>query len=232
MFNCLSCIFGLAFLIAAAVRVIILFAVLYMSPECMAGRASFPSDLWSLGLTALHLATGQVPWGHVRDDMGNAMNEGQLMFHISQRSNAHPLPNCLPAWLLRTLQGCLAYNPEDRATCQGLSEFLSSPQQYMDSTGSGTQTKPRRPPAVDTSASGSLLCSGEAFRLQSAHVATPRSGAVAAHPAPKSPAGLNMTPRFGGQVTPAPLSPKHSSFESWGRNAPPPPSGFPPNLRH
>ena len=27
----------------------------YMSPECMGCRASFPSDMWSLGLTAVHI---------------------------------------------------------------------------------------------------------------------------------------------------------------------------------
>ena len=99
--------------------------VIYMSPECMAGRASFPSDLWSLGLTALHLATGKVPWSHVRDDMGNVMNEGQLLFHIAQRCNSHPLPGDLPDWLRRALQGCMAYQPEERPTCQGLLDFLS-----------------------------------------------------------------------------------------------------------
>ena len=104
-------------------------AVLYMSPECMAGRASFPSDLWSFGLTALHMATGKVPWGHVRDEMGNVMNEGQLMFHIAQRCNAHPLPDNLPGWLLRVLQGCLAYQAEDRPTCQSLVKFLTAPEQ-------------------------------------------------------------------------------------------------------
>ena len=97
-----------------------------MSPECMAGRSSYPSDMWSLGLTALHLATGDVPWSHVRDGNGNAMNEGQLLFYIAQPCNAHPLPRDLPHWLMRALQGCLAYQPEERPTCQGLLEFLTS----------------------------------------------------------------------------------------------------------
>ena len=92
----------------------------------MAGRASYPSDLWSLGLTALHLATGKVPWSHVRDGNGNAMNEGQLLFYIAQPCNAHPLPSNLPHWVMRVLQGCLAYQPEEKPTCQGLLEFLTS----------------------------------------------------------------------------------------------------------
>ena len=73
----------------------------YMSPECMRGRASFPSDLWSLGLTALHLATGETPWSHLRNGDGDRLNDTQLMFHISQAGNAHPVPGSLPLWAVR-----------------------------------------------------------------------------------------------------------------------------------
>ena len=99
--------------------------MVYMAPECMAGRASFPSDLWSLGLTALHLSTGEVPWSHLRDGNGLPMKDAQLMFHISKPYNAHPLPSDLPTWLSQTLHSCLCYDPLQRPTCQGLLQFFN-----------------------------------------------------------------------------------------------------------
>eukprot|EP01079_Euglenida_sp_SAG-EU17-18_P003497 gene3497-biopygen3515 len=100
--------------------------MVYMAPECMAGRASYPSDLWSLGLTALHLATGQVPWRHLRDGNGNPLNDTQLMFHIAQESNAHLLPPDLHPWLAKLVQECLRYKPVDRPTSQTSLEYLCS----------------------------------------------------------------------------------------------------------
>ena len=61
----------------------------YMSPEVLAGRGSYPGDIWSLGMTLMHMATGVCPWQHL-DYL--QFNNVQLIFHIAQRSNPHPLP--------------------------------------------------------------------------------------------------------------------------------------------
>eukprot|EP01079_Euglenida_sp_SAG-EU17-18_P012900 gene12900-biopygen4271 len=97
----------------------------------MAGRASYPSDLWSLGLTALHLATGAVPWSELRDAYGHRLSDTQLMYHINQMSNAHPMPSGLPPWLLQVIQGCLNFDPVTRPNAVGILDFLNHDSQTI-----------------------------------------------------------------------------------------------------
>lgn len=98
--------------------------VAYMAPECMKGKGSFPSDVWSVGLMALHLATGVVPWSHLSADMGQQANDTQLMFHISKEANAHPVPEQLDCGLATFVKNCLCYDPKARWTCTDILQYL------------------------------------------------------------------------------------------------------------
>ena len=101
--------------------------VVYMAPECLAGRSSLPSDMWSLGMTVLHCATGVKPWDHVKTEDGVAPQEPQLIWHVCQPENQHPLPVDLAQWLSGLIRGCLARDPAQRLTCE---QFLASLPQF------------------------------------------------------------------------------------------------------
>jgi serine/threonine protein kinase len=91
--------------------------VVYMAPECLVGRSSFPSDMWSLGMTVLHCVTGVRPWSHVKTPQGHAPLEPQLIWHICQPENEHLLPADLEPWLSGLIRGCLIRDPTQRLTC-------------------------------------------------------------------------------------------------------------------
>ncbi|CCW69706.1 unnamed protein product [Phytomonas sp. Hart1] len=66
----------------------------YMAPEAVRGIYSAASDVWSLGCTALELATGHVPWED--PDTGTRLNPVQLIYKIGKLhddDNAYGMPH-------------------------------------------------------------------------------------------------------------------------------------------
>lgn len=52
----------------------------YLAPECVQGQYSAASDVWALGCTALHMATGKVPWyDETTDSVGLIFKLGNLV---------------------------------------------------------------------------------------------------------------------------------------------------------
>eukprot|EP01079_Euglenida_sp_SAG-EU17-18_P004572 gene4572-4788_t len=95
----------------------------YMAPECMSGQGSFPCDIWSFGLTALHLATGSPPWNHLHEQSGYNLNDLQIVFQVTQGLR-HPIPEQLPAWIRFMVENCLELDPKLRWNSNQLFEYL------------------------------------------------------------------------------------------------------------
>ena len=90
---------------------------MFQAPECFDGRGSFPSDVYSIGLTALHLATNAAPWSHLK-----ATSNVWLSIYISKHT--HPLPASLPGWLVHIISACIARDPVTRPDPMGLLKAL------------------------------------------------------------------------------------------------------------
>jgi serine/threonine protein kinase len=74
----------------------------YMSPEQLYGKASFPSDQWSFGVTLYEMLTGTLPW-----------HEVELLPLSNEICNRHPrppieirseIPESINAFILKALQ--------------------------------------------------------------------------------------------------------------------------------
>eukprot|EP01012_Entosiphon_sulcatum_P041051 TRINITY_DN5481_c0_g1_i1.p1 TRINITY_DN5481_c0_g1~~TRINITY_DN5481_c0_g1_i1.p1 ORF type:complete len:1227 (+),score=123.95 TRINITY_DN5481_c0_g1_i1:64-3744(+) len=89
---------------------------LYMAPEVVTGKAGLPSDVWSLGITALEMATGHNPWAGVAHPM-------YCLFQLFKGQAPE-----IPKWLFPTLQDfirrCLQPDPGTRPT---MTQLLSHP---------------------------------------------------------------------------------------------------------
>lgn len=81
----------------------------YMSPEILFGEASFPTDIWSIGVTLYEMFTGQHPFYE------SGMAEGTLVLRIK---DAHPLPpseiSDTPAAVGQIILRAMAKDPADR----------------------------------------------------------------------------------------------------------------------
>lgn len=100
-------------------------SIAYMAPECLKGKASFPSDIYSVSMTALHMATGKKPWDHLQCPGGYQFNDAQLVFHIGQPGNVHPIPEGLPDWLSDLISQCLQ-PASTRPSCEAVIRILCS----------------------------------------------------------------------------------------------------------
>eukprot|EP01063_Lacrimia_lanifica_P029014 TRINITY_DN4351_c1_g3_i1.p1 TRINITY_DN4351_c1_g3~~TRINITY_DN4351_c1_g3_i1.p1 ORF type:complete len:666 (+),score=62.14 TRINITY_DN4351_c1_g3_i1:112-2109(+) len=91
----------------------------YMAPECLAGRVSAASDIWSVGATLVHLMSGKLPWheagvtsvyvliGHIMRGEGVDGHHPQIPPHISPAGRA-------------VVQRCFAAQAGDRPTCASI----------------------------------------------------------------------------------------------------------------
>ena len=74
--------------------------------------------MWSLGMTVLHCATGHKPWSHVKTAYGHDAPEPQLVLHISDPDNKHPITDELAPWLSNLIRCCIARDPSQRLSCE------------------------------------------------------------------------------------------------------------------
>jgi len=83
----------------------------YMSPEMLfQGGASFPSDIWSFGVTLYEMATGSFPFGT------HETNVGELAALIKDAEHRRAKEVCpdIPQWLDDVINSALEKNPADR----------------------------------------------------------------------------------------------------------------------
>lgn len=100
----------------------------YMSPETVRGCYVPATDLWAVGATLTQLATGEVPWSHIRDR--DLRNPQALIYYIAngpfQSSTRippdhHPrIPESLTPSCRGFIKQLFAYEPEKRGTCDEL----------------------------------------------------------------------------------------------------------------
>ena len=90
---------------------------IYMSPEAIRGKAIFASDVWSLGVCVVEIASGRPPWAELDESI--LANPFALAFHIG--SNHHPAyPPTLSPDGKDFLDKCFVIDPAGRATCEDL----------------------------------------------------------------------------------------------------------------
>eukprot|EP01138_Halocafeteria_seosinensis_P008141 gb/GECG01008321.1/.p1 GENE.gb/GECG01008321.1/~~gb/GECG01008321.1/.p1 ORF type:complete len:685 (+),score=86.14 gb/GECG01008321.1/:1-2055(+) len=86
----------------------------WMAPEVIRqighGRKA---DIWSLGCSVIELATGQPPWGHLKNPLA-------AMFHIASSTSPPPLPSSISGELRDFILSCLRYDPDERPTARAL----------------------------------------------------------------------------------------------------------------
>eukprot|EP01063_Lacrimia_lanifica_P016785 TRINITY_DN2336_c0_g1_i10.p1 TRINITY_DN2336_c0_g1~~TRINITY_DN2336_c0_g1_i10.p1 ORF type:complete len:917 (+),score=126.43 TRINITY_DN2336_c0_g1_i10:30-2780(+) len=93
----------------------------YMAPECVAGRVSKGSDLWSFGATLVQLASGRTPW----EETG--LSGMSLMIHIASgagQDGHHPVVTKMSPEGVRVALWCFAAESAARPTC---AELLQDP---------------------------------------------------------------------------------------------------------
>eukprot|EP01012_Entosiphon_sulcatum_P067171 TRINITY_DN96731_c0_g1_i1.p1 TRINITY_DN96731_c0_g1~~TRINITY_DN96731_c0_g1_i1.p1 ORF type:complete len:402 (+),score=64.65 TRINITY_DN96731_c0_g1_i1:39-1208(+) len=88
---------------------------LYIAPEQIASHATFASDIWSLGMTVQHLASGRQPWSEL--DLTSVV---PLMFHIAKITEAPKVPADLDTDLRDLILQCLQIDYTQRPTCEQL----------------------------------------------------------------------------------------------------------------
>ncbi len=98
----------------------------YMAPEQCdpAGRGPMgpPSDVWGLGATLYHAASGRKPF-----DLGSgqAADAGEAAARYPQlEREAAPLPSFVPTELATAIMACLAADPADRPSAYELATGL------------------------------------------------------------------------------------------------------------
>ncbi|KAI4994667.1 hypothetical protein ZWY2020_034308 [Hordeum vulgare] len=89
----------------------------WMAPEVARGGASTPpSDVWSLGCTAVELLTGKRPWSEI----GGALEVGELLLHIGYGGKRPELPARLSEACNDFLDKCLRRDAGERWSCEQL----------------------------------------------------------------------------------------------------------------
>eukprot|EP01063_Lacrimia_lanifica_P028396 TRINITY_DN4141_c0_g3_i2.p1 TRINITY_DN4141_c0_g3~~TRINITY_DN4141_c0_g3_i2.p1 ORF type:complete len:620 (+),score=160.33 TRINITY_DN4141_c0_g3_i2:99-1958(+) len=90
----------------------------FMSPEAFQGRASFASDIWSIGATIVQLASGELPWSE------RGLSGPALMLYIANGAGDdghHPaIPASLSDQARQHVRRCFAADPSHRHTCATL----------------------------------------------------------------------------------------------------------------
>ena len=94
----------------------------YMPPEAHQGVLTSKYDVYSYGLTMLHLGTGSTPWAHL-----TASNVWALIIMITTDPMVHPIPEFLPATLRKLIRDCIQVDPQDRTEFEQLAthEFFA-----------------------------------------------------------------------------------------------------------
>eukprot|EP01060_Flectonema_neradi_P015900 TRINITY_DN22531_c0_g1_i1.p1 TRINITY_DN22531_c0_g1~~TRINITY_DN22531_c0_g1_i1.p1 ORF type:complete len:547 (+),score=79.31 TRINITY_DN22531_c0_g1_i1:49-1641(+) len=99
----------------------------YMAPEAIENKVSKGSDIWGIGATFIHLASGKVPWSEIQQSSNVA-----LIYHIGSgrgKAGHHPeIPKHISAAGKAVFKKCFAPESSDRPSCKELleTEFLSN----------------------------------------------------------------------------------------------------------
>eukprot|EP01063_Lacrimia_lanifica_P020989 TRINITY_DN2823_c0_g4_i3.p1 TRINITY_DN2823_c0_g4~~TRINITY_DN2823_c0_g4_i3.p1 ORF type:complete len:990 (+),score=156.27 TRINITY_DN2823_c0_g4_i3:99-3068(+) len=86
----------------------------YMAPECVQGKVSVGSDIWSLGATAVHLASGKMPW---HETGLSGMPLCLLIANGAGRAGHHPAVENLSPGGRRVVLLCFAAEARARPAC-------------------------------------------------------------------------------------------------------------------
>jgi mitogen-activated protein kinase kinase len=91
----------------------------YMSPERIQGeKYTIKSDVWSVGMTLLELATGSFPFVNDRSDVVETL--ALLEWIVMEPSPKLPESEAFPKVMAEMIDRCLMKNPQDRPRPQEL----------------------------------------------------------------------------------------------------------------
>ena len=120
----------------------------YMAPETAMGEFTPASDMYSVGITMLHMLLGRLPWDHVNGDDAN--------FPAHHTAMSASLPPKVLDWLdddLRDLiERCTAHDPAARPTVRDALHVLLT----WSNANSRSRNKSSITPVADTSSSASV----------------------------------------------------------------------------
>eukprot|EP01063_Lacrimia_lanifica_P021282 TRINITY_DN2857_c0_g1_i1.p2 TRINITY_DN2857_c0_g1~~TRINITY_DN2857_c0_g1_i1.p2 ORF type:complete len:461 (+),score=104.17 TRINITY_DN2857_c0_g1_i1:1489-2871(+) len=127
----------------------------YMAPDALRGVVSYATDIWSIGATVVHLASGRVPWGELGLDgiplMAAILSGEGKEGHQPQITHLSPQGEAL-------VRRCFAASPSARPTCDALlcDDFLKNLSQslagaesltsYNSASSKQLTASPRAPP--------------------------------------------------------------------------------------
>ena len=81
----------------------------WMAPESVKATLGRRSDIWSFGCTLLEMATGKIPWSHLKLD-----NPMALLMKIALSEDLPEIPNTLSPEFTDLLKKILVKDPEQR----------------------------------------------------------------------------------------------------------------------
>eukprot|EP00760_Papus_ankaliazontas_P013897 PhM_4_TR15916/c3_g1_i1/m.3350 len=128
----------------------------YAAPEALKGTVGTASDIWSLGASIVHMATGfrlHYPW----HEKGFESPEAIAYFMQNLKEGEHPtIPEHLSSDAVNFLKRCFVVDPNQRATCTDLLEHafvVNDPSECPDceSKEHYAQQRACAPPAVTAS---------------------------------------------------------------------------------
>jgi hypothetical protein len=162
------------------------FSIDYASPEVFEeGGAAAPGDIYSLGATLYHLASGQVPFPHTGKPEEYL---GATIHHIIATPPPTLRRSDAPPQLDRLLRRCMAKRPEDRpASARIVADELRQMQARVGMPDrEALLAHARATPAASPAPPVSVSAAPRSDRPEGATLARPPRGAVAP-PAPASP---------------------------------------------
>ena len=86
-----------------------------MSPEACKGECHVRTDVWSLGIMAVQMVTGDLPYPHQDVQLSHG-----ILHKLSTRTDYRPNLDQVPGWCLDFIKRCLIFEKDGRPSADEL----------------------------------------------------------------------------------------------------------------